>query len=80
VTYHVHGTVFWVLGGGIRGGRVAGEQVAVEQASLFENRDYPVLNEYRAMLGGLFARMYGLNAAQLARVFPGGAARDLGLV
>jgi uncharacterized protein (DUF1501 family) len=79
-TDHGHGTVFWVLGGGIRGGRVAGEQVAVEQASLFENRDYPVLNEYRAVLGGLFARMYGLNAAQLARVFPGGAARDIGLV
>lgn len=79
-TDHGHGTVFWMLGGGIRGGRIAGEQLMVDQASLFENRDYPVLNEYRAVLGGLFARMYGLNAAQLVRVFPGGATKDLGLV
>lgn len=79
-TDHGHGTVFWVLGGALRGGRVAGEQVRVEQATLFQNRDYPVLNEYRAVLGGLFARMYGLNAAQIDRIFPGAKALDLGLV
>lgn len=79
-TDHGHGTVFWVLGGAVRGGRVAGEQVRVEQATLFQNRDYPVLNEYRAVLGGLFARMYGLNAAQIDRIFPGAKALDLGLV
>jgi uncharacterized protein (DUF1501 family) len=79
-TDHGHGTVFWVLGGGIRGGQVAGEQVLVEQASLFQNRDYPVLNEYRAVLGGLFARMYGLNAAQVERIFPGAKPRDIGLI
>lgn len=79
-TDHGHGTVFWVLGGGIRGGRVAGEQTRVEQATLFQNRDYPVLNNYRSVLGGLFARLYGLNASQLDRVFPGAAARDIGLL
>lgn len=30
---------------------------------LFQNRDYPVLNEYRALFGGLFVRLCGLNAA-----------------
>jgi uncharacterized protein (DUF1501 family) len=80
-TDHGHGTVYWVLGGGLQGGRIVGEQVAVEAANLFENRDYPVLNEYRGVLGGLFSRMYGLNAAQLARIFPGGAmSKDLGLI
>jgi uncharacterized protein (DUF1501 family) len=79
-TDHGHGTVFWVLGGGLRGGRVAGEQVRVEQASLFQNRDYPVLNEYRSVFGGLFARLYGLNAEQVERIFPGAKARDIGLV
>ena len=43
---------------------------ACRRARLFQNRDYPVLNEYRAMFAGLFARMYGLNASQLERVFP----------
>jgi hypothetical protein len=32
------------------------------------------------VLGGLFARMYGLDGAQLARIFPGAPARDLALL
>jgi len=39
-----------------------------------------VLNEYRALFGGLTRRMYGLSDAQLATVFPGATARDIGLV
>lgn len=79
-TDHGHGSVYWVLGGGVRGGRIAGEQLPVNAASLFQNRDYQVLNEYRAMLGGLFARLYGLSTAQVQQVFAGVAARDIGLV
>ncbi|SPC20505.1 DUF1501 domain-containing protein [Cupriavidus taiwanensis] len=79
-TDHGHGTVYWVLGGTVRGGRIAGEQVAVEAATLNQNRDWPVRNEYRALLGALFRRLYGLDAARLAQVFPGVAGRDIGLV
>ena len=79
-TDHGHGSVYWVLGGTVRGGRVVGEQVALAPGSLFQDRDYPVLNEYRSVLGGLFARLYGLSAAQLQQVFAGGTARDIGLV
>jgi uncharacterized protein (DUF1501 family) len=68
-----------VLGGGVRGGRVAGEQVRVERATLFQDRDYPVLNEYRALLGGLASRLYGLSDAQLEKVFPGAKPADLAL-
>jgi uncharacterized protein (DUF1501 family) len=78
-TDHGHGSVYWVLGGGVRGGRVVGEQVAVASSSLFQNRDYPVLNEYRAMLGGLFTRLYGLSTAQVQQVFAGTTPQDLGL-
>ena len=78
-TDHGHGSVYWLLGGGINGGKVHGEQVRLEQATLFQNRDYPVLNEYRAMFGGLLARMYGLDASQVERIF-GTRGRDLGLV
>ncbi|CAM3981060.1 DUF1501 domain-containing protein [Paracidovorax anthurii] len=78
-TDHGHGSVMWVLGGGIAGGRIAGEQQALTATTLFQNRDYPVLNDYRAVLGGLFGRMYGLNGAALARVFPGAKAKDLRL-
>ena len=79
-TDHGHGTVYWVLGGGVRGGRVAGEQVRVARDTLFQDRDYPVLNEYRALLGGLFGRIYGLDSEALARIFPGAAPKDLALV
>jgi uncharacterized protein (DUF1501 family) len=82
-TDHGHGTVYWVLGGGLSaeaGGRIVGEQQALTQATLFQNRDYPVLNEYRAVFGGLFKRMYGLSPAQLGRVFEGVAPRELQLV
>jgi uncharacterized protein (DUF1501 family) len=79
-TDHGHGSVYWLLGGGIDGGRVAGTQLRVDASTLFENRDYPVLNDYRGILGGLFRSMWGLSAAQLERVFPSAAPRDLKLV
>ncbi len=79
-TDHGHGTAYWILGGSVHGGRVVGEQVAVTQKSLFQDRDFPVLNEYRAVLGGLFARLYGLNGRQMERVFSGVVPRDFGIV
>lgn len=84
-TDHGHGTVYWVLGGGIKGGRVVGEQVKLEQANLFQNRDYPVLNEYRTVLGGLFGGIFGLNNNQLNQIFSGvkftgNKSADLGLL
>jgi uncharacterized protein (DUF1501 family) len=79
-TDHGHGSVYWVLGGGIKGGRLAGDQVRVSEATLFQNRDYPVLNEYRAVLGGLFAQFYGLDGDRLQKVFPGVKPKDIGLV
>ena len=78
-TDHGHGSVYWVLGGAVQGGSVRGEQVAVQQSTLFQNRDYPVINEYRALLGGLFARTYGLDRGALERIFPGVKPQDLGL-
>jgi uncharacterized protein (DUF1501 family) len=79
-TDHGHGTVYWVLGGSINGGRIAGRQQGLERADLFQDRDYPVLNDYRALLGGLFGRLWGLSASQVAQVFPQSQATDLSLV
>ncbi len=80
-TDHGHGSVMWVLGGAVRGKQVVGEQVQMTAATLFQNRDYAVLNEYRSVLGGIFKRQWGLSDSQLSTVFPGfKGARDWGLV
>ena len=80
-TDHGHGSVMWVMGGAVRGKQVVGEQVQMGASTLFQNRDYAVLNEYRSVLGGLFKRQWGLSDAQLKTVFPGYAgAKEWGLV
>jgi len=79
-TDHGHGGAFWVLGGGIKGRRIVGRQVELVAANLNQNRDYQVLNEYRAVLGGLFARLYGLPPNRLQAVFPQTQPTDLALV
>jgi uncharacterized protein (DUF1501 family) len=79
-TDHGHGSVYWVMGGGVRGGRVVGDHGPVTQASLNQNRDYPVLIDYRGLFGGLFRRLYGLDAAHLQTVFPSATPVDLNLV
>ena len=79
-TDHGHGSVYWVLGGGIKGGRMAGRQVAVTQANLFQDRDWPVLNDYRSLIGGVLQKSYGLNQAQLTQIFPSAQPQDLALI
>jgi uncharacterized protein (DUF1501 family) len=79
-TDHGHGSVYWVLGGGMNGGRIVGRQVAVTRAALFQDRDYPVLNDYRSLIGGVLQKGYGLDDNRLAQVFPGAQPVDLSLV
>jgi uncharacterized protein (DUF1501 family) len=79
-TDHGHGTVYWVLGGSLNGGRIAGEQQRLERRDLFQDRDYPVLNDYREVLGGLFRSLWGLTPAQSEQIFPQGSPRELQLV
>jgi uncharacterized protein (DUF1501 family) len=79
-TDHGHGSVYWVLGGSVKGGRMAGHQIAVTQANLFQDRDYPVLNDYRSLIGGVLQKSYGLNGTQLGQIFPSAQPADLSLI
>lgn len=79
-TDHGHGTVYWVLGGSINGGNIVGAQQKLERGKLFQDRDYPVLNDYRAVLGGLFRTMWGLSPKQSGYIFQQVAPVDLNLV
>ena len=79
-TDHGHGSVYWVAGGAIAGGRVAGCQQRIERATLFQDRDLPVLNDYRGVIGGLARGMWSLSDSQLEQVFPASSPLDLGLI
>ena len=79
-TDHGHGTVYWILGGAISGGTIAVEQQAVGRGTLFQDRDLPVLNDYRAVLGGLFRTLWGLSSEQSGQIFPQTRPLDLKLV
>jgi hypothetical protein len=57
-----------------------GDEIAVTPTALNQNRDFPVLTEYRAMLGGIFKRLYSLDNTRLAHVFPNALPVDLDLV
>ena len=79
-TDHGHGNTMWTVGGGISGGKLAGEQTGLSEKTLFQNRDLPLLNDYRSVLSHVFSRMVGLNAGQLDSVFPDSSIRDYGIV
>ncbi|HEX7849977.1 MAG TPA: DUF1501 domain-containing protein [Sphingomonas sp.] len=79
-TDHGHGSIYWVIGGGLAGGRIAGPQVALSAATLNQGRDLPVLTDYRSLIGGIVERQYGLGSDALATVFRGAKPADLKLI
>ncbi|GAB2909604.1 DUF1501 domain-containing protein [Paralcaligenes ginsengisoli] len=79
-TDHGHGTVMWVLGGGLRGGRLAGRQEPVTNSMLNEQRDLPVYNDYRGVAAEAIAALYGLGARDLDYILPGAPRLKLALV
>ncbi len=79
-TDHGHGSIYWVMGGAVAGGRMVGPQVRIAPETLNQGRDLPVLTDYRALIGGLWQRQYGLNPAQLATIFPNAAPARLDLI
>lgn len=79
-TDHGHGSIYWVLGGNVKGGRMVGPQVKLSPDTLNQQRDLPVLTDYRALFGGIFSRLYGLGNQSLGTIFPHTQPVDLGLV
>ena len=70
-TDHGTGTVAFVLGGTVAGGRVGGDWPGLAQGRLFENRDLQPTADMRSVAKGLLGQHLGLDAAALEAVFPG---------
>ncbi len=69
-TDHGTGTVAFVLGGAVAGGRVAADWPGLAQGRLFENRDLQPTADLRAVAKGLLAQHLGLDPAAQLQVFP----------
>lgn len=69
-TDHGYGNAMWLLGGGIRGGKVYGEWSSLNQAALFENRDLPVTTDSRELLSQILQQHLAISADSLSRIFP----------
>ncbi len=59
----------FVLGGGVRGGRVLGPWPGLKPEMLEGPGDPPVWNNYRDILAPVLTR-HGANADALAKIFP----------
>ncbi len=70
-TDHGHGNVMFVLGGGVRGGKVYGRWPGLASDQLNEGLDLAVTTDFRQVLGELTQRTLGTR--DLDKVFPGAA-------
>ncbi len=77
-TDHGHANSMFVMGGGIKGGKVYGRWPGLETEQLYEGRDLALTSDFRDVLGEMVARHMG--NPSLKGVFPGYDPRFLGLV
>lgn len=73
-TDHGHGTAMFVLGGGVRGGRLAGRWPGLAPQDRYQGRDLAVTTDFRDLFGEVLARHAG--ATRLDAVFPGFAVAE----
>ncbi len=68
-TDHGHANVMFVLGGGVRGGKVYGDWPGLEREQLYEGRDLNVTTDFRTVLSELVTKQMGNR--DMVSVFPG---------
>ncbi len=72
-TDHGTGTVAFVAGGAVAGGRVIADWPGLGSGQLFENRDLAPTTDLRSVAQGLLVGHLGLTQAAMGAVFPGDA-------
>lgn len=82
-TDHGSGTVTFLVGGGVKGGRVIADWPGLKPEHLYQNRDLKPTTDIRAVAKGVVSDIFGLSGPVLAeKVFPetGGLKPVQGLV
>jgi uncharacterized protein (DUF1501 family) len=74
-TDHGHASVAFVLGGGVRGGRVHGRWPGLRDDQLYEGRDLAVTTDLRSILAAAVAAQLG--ARHVDKLFPGFSGQPL---
>lgn len=67
-TDHGHGNVMFVIGGGIKGGKVYGDWPGLDKSSLYGPGDLAITTDFRDVLGEIVQKR--LRNSNLAAVFP----------
>lgn len=70
-TDHGHGGLALLAGGAVKGGRMIGDFPGLADHALNQDRDLPVLTDWRSLLAACLSETHGLGAADLAGIFPG---------
>jgi uncharacterized protein (DUF1501 family) len=77
-TDHGHANSMFVMGGGVKGGKVYGKWPGLEKEQLYEGRDLALTTDFRDILGELVSKHLGNPTVK--GVFPGYAPKFLGMV
>jgi uncharacterized protein (DUF1501 family) len=68
-TDHGHANAIFVVGGGVKGGKVYGDWAGLKSSQLYEGRDLAVTTDYRDVFGEVAYKYMG--SKDLAKMFPG---------
>ncbi|MGC1396018.1 MAG: DUF1501 domain-containing protein [Coleofasciculaceae cyanobacterium] len=69
-TDHGHGNVMWLMGGGVKGGKVYGQWPGLAKEQLNEGRDLAVTTDFREVISSVLSRHLQLDNSKIQQVFP----------
>ncbi len=69
-TDHGHGNVMWLLGGGIRGGKVYGKWAGLAPEQRYQGRDLAITTDFRDVLGTVLTQNLAVDRTTLQLIFP----------
>ncbi len=69
-TDHGHGNVMWLLGDGVRGGKVYGDWRGLSSDQLYQERDLAITTDFRDVIATVLERHLQLPDGKLSQILP----------